>query len=196
MSQKKLEIAWKIYQFDFQKEDEEETWKEDDEDVPTVMQTPFGVFRVDDSMNPFKRFEFWMGQTNFDLNQSIVKKIKSIDGVEVLIVFTRYRFIVAAGSLFDFRDIRVEIERELCGKHQVSALIGEIHNPDIAEHVTTLHKEISCHDYWVIYIFPNGSIEYIHDDKQSRVFLRKRRLLEYAQQISNGILITSEDEHD
>lgn len=194
MSQKNNEIIWSPYKFDFQGAEEEETkWSDDEDDSPTVMQTPFGIFRVDDSMNPFKRFDFWMANTNFDLNKEVLRKLKKIPGVEVLIILTRYRFIIAAGKCFEFRDVRVNIERELCGKHVVSALIKGIGNIDIANHVSNLHKEISKSPYWAIYVFPNGSIDYINEDERTNKFIRTQTLYEYAQQISNGILITSED---
>ena len=81
---------WEKYEFEFQKQTEdedsleyndgyeEEMFEFDAKDVPVVMQTPFGIFRVDDSMNPFKRFDFRMGHTNFNITQSIMDKIKSI----------------------------------------------------------------------------------------------------------------------
>lgn len=198
MSQKNYNISWEPYKFDFQKsENDEHEWLDiEEDDMPTVMQTPFGVFRVDDSMNPFKRFEFWMGNTNFDLNNTVLKKFERINGIEVLIILTRYRFIVAVGKCFEFRDVRVDIERELCGKHKVDALIKEIENNDISEHVNNLYKEVSKHPYWAIYVFPNGSIDYIVDDERTNQFVRRQTLYQYAQQISNGVLITSEDEHE
>jgi hypothetical protein len=52
-----------------------------------------------------KIFNFWVGHTNFNLSKKVVDIIEDADGVEVLDVFTRYRFRIAIGKVFD--DARV-----------------------------------------------------------------------------------------
>ena len=138
-------IKWSLYQFDFQNKNipsEIEEWEDEEveegegfEDDPTanmpvILNTPFGFCRVDDSMNPFKRFDFWMGHTTFDITPEVRDSLKVAYGVEVLHLITRYRFIIAIGKAFNFRDVRVNIEKELCGMHKVSSLIDDI-NRDI-----------------------------------------------------------------
>ena len=200
-------ISWEKYEFEFQKyesDDESDEFELDDvgeqlidigSHAPVVMQTPFGLFRVDDSMNPFKRFDFRMGHTNFDITPTVMNTIQQIPGVEVLIVNTRYRFIVATAKLFEFSDVRIAIERELCGQHQVEFLLKEIKNPVIKERATTVHKEISSKKYWAMYIFPNGAIEHTSDNEMSDKFINDRNLYTHAIQISDGILITNENEY-
>lgn len=191
------EIVWEKYEFEFQQPEEEEYVDEEELelDVPVVMQTPFGLFRVDDTMNPFKRFDFRMGHTNFDITPSIMDEIQTIPGVEVLVVPTRYRFIIATARLFEFKDVRIEIEREICGKHQVMALLDEIKNTDIKEMVTTIHKEVSQKKYWAIYVFPNGAVVHTSNDEKTSEFESTEILYAYASQISEGVLITSENEY-
>lgn len=192
-------IVWETYEFEFQKNEEEQEVYDDDDldtiDIPVLMQTPFGLFKVDDSMNPFKRFEFRMGHTNFDLTPTVIDKIQKVAGVEVLIVVTRYRFIIATAKLFDFRDVRVAIEKELCGKHQVLSLLDEIKNKDIKEHVVNIYNEIKNKKYWCIYVFPNGSIVHHEDDEKTDEYEQTEALYVYASQVSNGVLITSENEY-
>jgi hypothetical protein len=200
-------ISWEKYEFEFGghegHEEESEVFNEIDEmddlsdmDIPVVMNTPFGLFRVDDSMNPFKRFEFRMGHTNFDITPSIMNQIQEVPGVEVLLVSTRYRFIIATGKLFDFGDVRLAIEREVCGKHKTHFLIDEINNKTIKEKVQTIHDDIKASKYWVIYVFPNGSVEYYKSEENSDDFYQNEILLTHASQVSGGILITSENEYE
>ena len=194
-------ISWEKYEFEFSKPEPEEDVYEDEGEIdeaglPVIMNTPFGVYRVDDSMNPYRRFEFRMGHTNFDITPSVMEQIQEVPGVEVLHVSTRYRFIIATGKLFDFSEVRLAIEREICGKHKAHFLIDEINNDTIKEKVLTIHEELKKNKFWVIYVFPNGSVEYDFTDEMSEEFYKKEVLLTYANQISGGILITSENEHE
>lgn len=55
-------------------------------------------------------FDCWMGHTNFDITPSIKQKLNDTPGVEVLKICSRYRFFVGVGTMFDFRDVRKNIE--------------------------------------------------------------------------------------
>lgn len=195
-------ISWETYEFEFNKPEAEpdEIDTDSDEmlemDIPVIMNTPFGLFRVDDSMNPFKRFEFRMGHTNFDITPSVMEKIQNVPGVEVLMVSTRYRFIIATGQLFDFRDVRVAIEREVCGKHETHFVLNEIKNDTIREKVSTIYKSVKDSNHWVIYVFPNGSVEYYQSNDLSEDYIAKDTLLTYASQVSGGVLLKSENDNE
>jgi len=204
-------IKWSLYQFDFQNKNipsEIEEWEDEEveegegfEDDPTanmpvILNTPFGFCRVDDSMNPFKRFDFWMGHTTFDITPEVRDSLKVAYGVEVLHLITRYRFIIAIGKAFNFRDVRVNIEKELCGMHKVSSLIDDINNPAIQDSVKDVHNELKECPFWCVYVFPNGNITSAMSETKTKKFLQEQTLMMYAQQVSNGILITSEDENE
>ena len=85
-------------EFDNDLDQEEQTFYK----RPTrVVVTPMGMIPYTDNTASSKIFNFWVGHTNFDLTPVIVKKIELIEGVETLDVFTRYRFRVGIGKLFD-----------------------------------------------------------------------------------------------
>lgn len=122
------QIAWESKHFTFNKtysglEKEEpitvdapyEDGFEEEVPVQNLMATPFGLWNVDDSMNPFRDFKFWMGHTNFSIGRNAESVMKRIPGVEVLKVLTRYRFIIGVGKLYHIRDVRTRIEMALCG---------------------------------------------------------------------------------
>lgn len=90
---------------------------EDMEGIPVqkVLETPFGLFSVDDVMNPFRQFKFWMGHTNFSLGDNAAYILEHTPGVEVLKILTRYRFMIGIGKLYEIRDVRLNIEKSLCG---------------------------------------------------------------------------------
>jgi hypothetical protein len=58
-------------------------------------------------------FDCWIGHTNFDITPRIKDILNKIRGVEILKVFSRYRFFVGIGQMFDFQDVRYDIEQEL-----------------------------------------------------------------------------------
>ena len=79
----------------------------------TLVNTPYGLFNIKDVLNPMKQFIFWMGHTNFNLTEEVINTIAMTSGVEKLRPMTRYRFIIAIGKAFDFKDVRKDIEKQL-----------------------------------------------------------------------------------
>ncbi|NDB85425.1 MAG: hypothetical protein EB127_22390 [Alphaproteobacteria bacterium] len=67
--------------------------------------TPLGIIPYDDHNSIGSVFNFWMGHTNFDLTPKIVSIIENSEGVELLDVYTRYRFRVGIGQLFNAGDV-------------------------------------------------------------------------------------------
>ena len=65
-----------------------------------VISTPMGIIPINEDTASGKIFNFWSGHTNFDITANISNLIESIDGVEALNVFTRYRFRIAIGKAF------------------------------------------------------------------------------------------------
>lgn len=63
--------------------------------------TPMGLIPYTENTASSKIFNFWVGHTNFNLSKKISDLIETSDGVETLDVFTRYRFRIAIGKVFD-----------------------------------------------------------------------------------------------
>ena len=160
-------------------------------ETENVISTPFGLWRVDDVMNPYKQFKLWMGHTNFTINKSIAYAIKTTPGIEVLSIISRYRFLIGVGEMFDIRDVRVEIEQRLCcTKEQML----NIDNPKLKNDIESLKKTLSDYKKWAIYVFPNGSIDFVTDEVGRKDFKEKLALYKTAVEYSAGILIESNDE--
>jgi hypothetical protein len=58
-------------------------------------------------------FDCWMGHTNFDLTPQVRRTLDKIDGVEILKIVSRYRFFIGIGRMFDFKQVRSNIESQL-----------------------------------------------------------------------------------
>ncbi len=60
-------------------------------------------------------FDCWIGHTNFNITEEVKDKINKTEGVEILKIYSRYRFFVGVGRMFDFKDVRKNIEEQLIG---------------------------------------------------------------------------------
>ena len=70
-----------------------------------VISSPMGIIPYNEYSAPSKIFNFWVGHANFDITEKIAKIIEQSRGVEILDVFTRYRFRIAIGKGFQDRDV-------------------------------------------------------------------------------------------
>lgn len=81
------------------------------------LKTSMGPLSLTEYTQPCKVFNFWVGHTNVNLTRKICETIEKVDGVEILTVFTRYRFRVGVGKMFKdgtvVRDIRKAILNEV-----------------------------------------------------------------------------------
>lgn len=66
-----------------------------------VIATPMGIIPYNEHTACSKIFNFWVGHTNFNITSAIAKIIEDSEGVEILDIFTRYRFRIAIGKLFE-----------------------------------------------------------------------------------------------
>lgn len=81
-----------------------------------VIATPMGIIPITENTMSGKIFNFWMGHTNFDITQKIADTIEQTEGVETLDIFTRYRFRIAIGKVFDDSTVMREINRRVYGE--------------------------------------------------------------------------------
>jgi len=70
-----------------------------------VIASPLGLIPYNEHTASSKIFNFWLGHTNFNISQNIKNIIEECDGVEILDIFTRYRFRIAIGKCFKDSDI-------------------------------------------------------------------------------------------
>lgn len=155
----------------------------------TVIETPLGIFNVDDELNPYKNFEFWLCHSNFDITKSVAETIIDTPGVEVFRPITRYRFLLGVGDLFPFQDVRASLQEKLCGTSvDINALVARVNELEI------LFSQQGSPE-WVIYIYPTGKLEfaYLEPDESNAVdYNEKKGLLIQAESLSNGKLYLHE----
>lgn len=65
-----------------------------------VIASPMGLIPYNEFTAPGKIFNFWVAHTNFNITPTISKIIEESEGVEILDIFTRYRFRIGVGKCF------------------------------------------------------------------------------------------------
>lgn len=96
-------------------EDEEEldfdlSMLEDPEQDVLVIPVPDSFY---EQINLLTNYDCWIGHTNFDITESVKTKIEETKGVEILKVYSRYRFFIGVGKMFNFKEVRKEIESNI-----------------------------------------------------------------------------------
>lgn len=74
---------------------------------------PMGIIPLTEENLPSESFDLWVGHTNFDLTESVADLIECIDGVEMLRIWSRYRFWVGIGKSFEIEEVKKDIEDAL-----------------------------------------------------------------------------------
>ena len=152
--------------------------------VPKI-RTPLGMFSIDDPLRPSKMFDCWIGHANFDLTAEMVMEIEKVDGIEAFKIMSRYRFFIGIGKLFNFRDVRQEIQDIIGGE---SASINTMEDSEVIEVLKTQLMEFKR---WAVFCSVDGFIDYIatneDDDKEFELKLKDFR------NHKNSIVITSDD---
>lgn len=97
--------------------DEDEDARPDIDVVPNrplkFIATSMGHIPLTEYTQPSKVFNFWVGHTNFDVTEDIYDVIEEVDGVEILDIFTRYRFRIGIGEMFEHGDVMRDVRKQI-----------------------------------------------------------------------------------
>lgn len=74
-----------------------------------VIMTPMGIIPYTDNTASNKIFNFWTGHTNFNITPYVGVIIEQTEGIETLDIFTRYRFRIGVGKLFDAKSVMLDV---------------------------------------------------------------------------------------
>ena len=146
-------------------------------------------------------FDMWILHTNFDITDEIVQLIERIPGVETLEVLTRYRLRVGFpqsennSSLFSTDKTKESIEEIVLGYFTFGQdELLDIFTPDVATKAREFRDYLlNRHEYWGLYILPNGSMELVLSDDGDNEFERRVQFLIEVRDCVGGIVLLSDD---
>lgn len=87
---------------------------------------PLGPIPLNEYSLPSKIFNFWMAHTNFLITAQLLNIIKKVEGVEVLTVFTPYRFRIAVGKAFKDRTVMDRVNQAVLKALQAKAVVNPV----------------------------------------------------------------------
>jgi hypothetical protein len=173
-------------------EDNEET-----ENVNTpIIITPIGIIPLKPFNDPSKVFNFWLGETNFSISEEIAFTINEMPGVEILDVFTRYKFRIAIGNNFSFQTVRQNIEQSLDATppSKNEALNMPLTSEAKAQVQQIIQIHLSHFKYWAIYILPNGKVDMSYSNEASPEFNEKLEIYLSARRLAGGAVFKFDEQ--
>ncbi len=154
-----------------------------------LIYTPLGVFPEESCLKPSDRWDCWMGYSNFNITNDIADKIEAVNGVEALRVMGRYSFFIGVGKLFDIKEVRTDIEKELCVYTEQEILSNE----NTQATVNLVKEQLKTKKYWSMLVSPEGEVEYIVSDKMDKPYLDGLSGLLELKKSRGGIILRGND---
>ena len=150
-----------------------------------IINTPLGIYSQESTLKPSDRWDCWLGYTNFDITKRISSAIEKINGVEALRILSRYSFFIGIGRLFDIKDVRRNIEKQLCVYTEEEILSNE----NTQATVNLVKEQLKTKKYWSILVSPEGKVEYIVSDTMDKIYLEGLSGLLKLKQDIGGIIL-------
>ena len=115
-----------------------------------VIAGPYGLLPLNENSVTGKLYKLWVGHCNFDITESVKNKIEQVSGVEILRIWTRYRFWLGIGNLFDDFDVHKKIEKILTQSN------FKKENAALTALIRVLKKK---YEHWIIFKNENGDMK-------------------------------------
>jgi len=158
-------------------------------DKLSILHTPFGIFPIDSMFKPSDRWDVRIGVTNFSITNHINDILTNdIEGIEALKIMGRYTFCIGIPPTFTFKDVRTDIENQLCVYTETEVMTEE------AQATVELVKEQLKHNkYWSILVAATGKVDYVVSDKLDQKYLDGLNELVELKQLLGGIILRGDD---
>lgn len=121
-----------------------------------VLNSPImGIIPLGEHNLQSKRYNMWIGHTNFHITKKEVRELSQVDGVEVLKIFSPYRFWLGVGFLFNEEEVKNNIIKKLTHQNHF--------HPDLLKKLSSKFKS------WAIIKKPDNKYFYYHGNSQEEV---------------------------
>tara|TARA_A100001515_G_scaffold91531_1_gene72981 strand:- start:370 stop:1008 length:639 start_codon:yes stop_codon:yes gene_type:complete len=149
-----------------------------------LLHTPLGFFPIDSPLKPSDRWDCRIGHTNFEITQSTKDILNRIDGVEALKVLGRYTFFIGIATMFKFKDVRVDIEKQLCSYTE-----QEVLDEETKITVDLVRDQLETNKYWSILVTSSGKVDYVVSNSLDQAYLDGLNKLLEAKNELGGIIL-------
>ena len=149
-----------------------------------LLHTPLGFFPIDSPLKPSDRWDCRIGHTNFEITKSTKDILNRIDGVEALKVLGRYTFFIGIATMFKFKDVRVDIEKQLCSYTE-----QEVLDEETKITVDLVRGQLETNKYWSILVTSSGKVDYVVSNSLDQAYLDGLNKLLEAKNELGGIIL-------
>jgi hypothetical protein len=116
------------------------------------IRTPFGYYEPSYEFSPYRRFELWVANCNFQITDQILEDISACEGISAVKCLSRYSFIIGIErTFFSFSGVRRMLNEILN--------LSELENSDAIDYEES--EEILISGRWAAFIHPDGRTERI-----------------------------------
>ena len=191
--------------------EQEEEYAENDKHIiynPTrIVSTPHGFVSLTEHSFASKHFDFWTMHYNRDITEQILNAVEKCPGVETVNVISRYRIRIGFNRIlnqangFNLTEIKQGVEKAVrAGGGSEAQSQHNNYDEKISHFPDGVKKEIeniiqnhfSDKDNWLIYVLPNGKIEYIDlNSSDPDLALEKAILFSETKRLVGGNIIES-----
>jgi hypothetical protein len=175
-------------QEDSDDDDEDDHFTEQHKKTISVLSTPMGFIPLTEHNMPHSCFDLWVGHTNFNISQAVVRILENVPGVEILNVFSKYRFLVGFGRLFKSAMVMYDIGQALGIKSDSYKFSDKLQSK-----INDVKQKLTKYNFWAILITPNEQIYSIYSDHKNRQFQDNYATCQATCKLVGGILLSYED---
>ena len=149
-----------------------------------LIHTPLGFFPIDSHLKPSDRWDCRIGHTNFEITQSTKDILNRVDGIEALKIIGRYTFFIGIAKTFKFKDVRVDIEKQLCSYTE-----QEVLDEETKITVDLVRGQLESNKYWSILVTSSGKVDYVVSNSLDQNYLDGLNKLLEAKNELGGIIL-------
>ncbi len=128
---------------------------------------PAGIIPLNELNSPGRTFNLWVGHTSFDLDRPTLARMAKVPGVEVLRVWTRYRFWLGVAKAFE--EERVKNAVFVAARPIIpppAATVAAV-KPSVLD---GFRKHLAGkYRFWAVVEMPNGKLHPIGSDERATV---------------------------
>lgn len=133
---------------------------------------PAGIIPLNELNAPSKNFNLWVGHASFHLSRPVLLRMARVPGVEILKVWTPYRFWLGVGRAFEEREVKAAVLEAACPR------------PRRAAPLDGLKRQLSArHKAWAIFSLPDGRLDAVGGDGPEEVMRLVRERSESPQRL-------------
>ena len=149
-----------------------------------LIHTPLGFFPIDSHLKPSDRWDCRIGHTHFEITQSTKDILNRVDGIEALKIIGRYTFFIGIAKMFKFKDVRVDIEKQLCSYTE-----QEVLDEETKITVDLVRGQLESNKYWSILVTSSGKVDYVVSNSLDQNYLDGLNKLLEAKNELGGIIL-------